>query len=86
MRREYILALGLASMSGIMAVIGVNDWMSSEYARIMQQQKPAEPAIEMTTVVVAKEDLAFGAVVTKDKLQEAEWPAKNVPTGSFRKV
>jgi pilus assembly protein CpaB len=86
MRREVILALGLASISGIFAVMGINEWMSSEYMRLLQHQKPAAPTIELTTVVVAKEDLAFGSVAAREKLQEVEWPAKNVPQGAFKSI
>lgn len=86
MRREAVLALGLAALSGIVAAVGINGWMSAEFLRIMQAQ-PAPPApIEMTTVVVAKDILGFGAAVTKDKLEEAEWPVKNVPQGSFKTI
>jgi pilus assembly protein CpaB len=86
MRREVILALGLASISGLFAVMGINEWMSSEYMRLLQHQKPAPATIELTTVVVAKEALAFGALAAREKLQEVEWPAKNVPQGAFKTI
>ncbi|MEQ1670675.1 MAG: Flp pilus assembly protein CpaB [Hyphomicrobium sp.] len=86
MRREVILALGLAALSGIVAAVGINGWMSSEFLRIMHSQPAPAPAIEMTTVVVAKELLGFGAAVTQEKLVEAEWPVKNVPQGSFKTI
>jgi pilus assembly protein CpaB len=86
MRREVVLALGLASISGIFAVMGINEWMSSEYARLMRSQEPAKPTVEMASVVVAKEELAFGVAATREKLQEVEWPAKNVPRGAFKTI
>ncbi len=86
MRREIVLALGLASLSGIFAAVGINGWMSSEFARIIQNQTPAPVPVEMTTVVVAKDNLGFGAAVTAEKLEEVEWPAKNAPKNSFKTI
>ena len=40
----------------------------------------------MTRVVVAKDELKYGAQVTRDKLELAEWPVKNVPRGSFKSI
>lgn len=85
-RREVILALGLAVISGTIAAVGVNGWMTDEFARIMSQQVPAAPSVKMTTVVVAKEDLGLGTPMTRDKLLEAPWPASNVPSGSYRTI
>ena len=44
------------------------------------------PSLDLTTVVVAKEDLNFGMAVKNDKLEEVQWPSKSVPQGSFRSV
>ena len=86
MRREVILALGLSTISGLVAVMGVNNWMTSEYAKIMSQQKPTASAMETTTLVVAKSDLAFGATANRETLQEVVWPARNVPMGAFASI
>jgi pilus assembly protein CpaB len=86
MRREVILALGLSTISGFVAVMGVNNWMTSEYAKIMSHQKPTAATLETTTLVVAKSDLAFGATANRDTLQEVIWPAKTVPAGAFASI
>lgn len=86
MRREVVLALGLAAISGMFAATGISSWLSSEQARLLSSQAPPPLPVEMTTVVVAREDLRFGTEVTKDKLELADWPAKNVPKGSFGSI
>lgn len=86
MRRVMVLTLGLAILSGMAAAISMTDWMSAQYLRMKTSQPPAPPAIELTTVVVAKEDLAFGVAVSEEKLKEAEWPAANVPQGTFKTI
>ena len=86
MRREVKLALALAAFSGLVAAVGVTGWMSSQREWYKRQSKPVAQAIELTTVVVAKEQLEFGVTVTADKLEEIKWPAENVPKGSYRTV
>lgn len=86
MRREVVLALGLAGISGMFAASGISSWLSSEHARLLSNQPEQLPAIPMTTVVVAKEELKFGIPITKEKLELAEWPVKNVPAGAYKSV
>jgi pilus assembly protein CpaB len=86
MRREVILALGLSTISGLVAVMGVNNWMTSEYAKIMSQQKPTVSSMETTTLVVAKSNLAFGETANRDNLQEMVWPSSSVPAGGFASI
>lgn len=86
LRREVVLALGLAVISGTFAAVGINGWMSSQFARIMSEQQPAAPTISMTTVVVAKTSVGLGAPLTRDKLVEAPWPEDNVPPGAYKTI
>lgn len=86
MRREVLLALGLAGISGIFAASGIHRWISSEQARILGQKPETAPQVEMTSVVVAKDDLGFGVAINRDKLEETQWPKKNVPKGSFKTI
>lgn len=84
MRRDIILALSLASMSGFFAAFGAYSWMPSITTKEVVVQ--SQPDIDLTTVVVAKSDLTFGSALSKDHVIEAKWPANNVPPGSFKSV
>ena len=84
MRRDIILALSLASMSGFFAAFGAYSWMPSTTTK--QLVVTAQPEIDLTTVVVAKSDLTFGSALNKDHITEAKWPASNVPPGAFKTV
>lgn len=86
LRREVVLALGLAITSGSFAAVGINGWMSSQFARIMAQQQPAAPSVAMTTVVVAKSAMGLGTPLAREKLEEAPWPEANVPAGSYKTI
>lgn len=84
MRRDVVLALFLATTSGLFAALGAYNWMP-----MGQTKKPvvqAPPQIELTTVLVAKKDLVFGASLNADELQESKWPADTVPDGSYKTV
>lgn len=84
MRRDVILALFLASTSGLFAAIGAYNWMPVRQKTLVLKQE--EPAIDLTTVVVAKKDVPFGTTVSADALQETKWPADNLPEGSYKTV
>ncbi len=82
MRRESALALSLAAVSGLFAAIGAYNW-APDQSGLPRTEIVAAPTIPLTTVVVAKEDLAFGTQLAKEKLLELQWPAGSVPKGSF---
>ena len=84
MRRDVVLALSLASMSGFFAAFGAYNWMPSGERTTLAL--PAKPQIELTTVVVAKTDLAFGSAISVESLTESQWPVANVPEGSFKTI
>lgn len=84
MRRDVVLALFLASTSGLFAAVGAYNWMPSGVKEIKVQT--AAPAIDLTTVVVAKAELAFGTQVAIENIIEAKWPAANVPEGSYKTI
>lgn len=86
MRREVVLALGLAGISGIFAATGISSWLSSEHARVLSSKPPPPVTVELTKVVVAKDELRYGTEVTRDKLEMADWPVANVPRGSFTSI
>jgi pilus assembly protein CpaB len=85
MRRTQILAVVLALGSGLAATVGVHAWLDQQAARARLEARPLQQ-IPMTRIVVAREDLAFGAEVARPKLQEVEWPAANVPEGVYKSI
>ena len=85
MRRDVVLALFLASSSGLFAAVGAYSWMPEGPTKTLVL-KSDEPHIPLTTVVVAKKDLVFGTSVSQDHLTEAKWPSENVPDGSYRTI
>lgn len=86
MRRSVLLAILLACGSGVFAAISIYAWMVSQAELSRRHVAAPGPQIDLTTIVVAKEDLAFGTAIKKDKLEEVQWPSRSVPTGSFRTV
>ena len=92
MRRRMILALVVSSASGLLAAVMINGWMSTQFMRMKAQvQQSAQQTVEekkpeLAKIVVAKEDVSAGTQLTRDKLSEVEWPADNVPKGSFNSI
>lgn len=84
MRRDVVLALFLASTSGLFAALGAYNWMPMREKTLVL--KTEEPQIALTTVVVAKKDLAFGSRVLAEQLEETKWPADNLPEGAFTTI
>jgi pilus assembly protein CpaB len=86
-RREVTLALGLAAMSGVLAAVFVSDWMSTQSERLKEHaEQPSVPVVQLAKIVVAKENIPFGKVLTKDNVVEAEWLPESVPNGAFKSV
>ncbi len=85
MRRRNFYALTIAALSGIIAAILINNYTNAQYdwARRQVLNPPQAPT---TTLVVATEDLAFGAAVQAEKLKEVPWPLESVPVGSYRSI
>lgn len=84
MRREVKLALILAMMSGTVAAIVTYD--ANKF--LPEQEEAVHPVVdlELAKVVVAKEPLKFGSVLTKFKLEEVQWPVASVPPGSYSSI
>jgi pilus assembly protein CpaB len=86
MRRSMLLALVLAGSSGLFAATSIYSWMASQAELAKRRIVAPAPAMDLTTVVVAKEDLNFGTVLKKDRLEEVQWPSQSVPQGAYRSV
>ena len=84
MRMRAFWMLGLALILAGAAVFLAQNWLQSQKPQIVEV--PAEPQVQMATVVVAATPLYFGNTVRAEHLREIEWPAGAVPPGSFTSV
>jgi pilus assembly protein CpaB len=80
-RRNLIIA-GVAVLLGLVAVFLANSWFSG----VEQQQERVAEQQQLERIVVARNDLEFGDLLTADNLQLVNWPAKSVPAGSYSNV
>ncbi len=84
MRMRAFWMLGLALMLAGAAVFLAQNWLQSQKPQIVEV--PAEPQVQMATVVVAATPLYFGNTVRREHLRAIEWPAGAVPPGSFSTI
>lgn len=81
MRMRAFWMLGLAVILAGAAVLLAQNWLQSQQPQIVEV--PAEPQVQMATVVVAATPLYFGNTIGREHLREIQWPAEAVPPGSF---
>jgi len=74
MRRQTLVALGVAIFLGLIAVLLANTFLSASEQRNNQQ---------MQRVAVAAVPLAYGAQLSPDTIKFVDYPATAVPAGSF---
>lgn len=78
MRRQTLIALGIALVLGFMAVYLANAYLARTEAR-------AEAAEQgMARVAVAAIPLEYGTPLTPDKVKFVNYPAGSLPPGTFR--
>ncbi|MBA3511793.1 Flp pilus assembly protein CpaB [Sphingomonas sp.] len=80
MRRQTLIALGVALLLGLFAVYLGNVFLSRT------EQKAAAVPDGMTKVAVAAVPLDYGVEITPDKIRFADYPVSSVPPGSFRSI
>ena len=78
MRRQTLIALGLALVLGFIAVYLANAYLS----RTEQRAETAEAG--MTKIAVAAIPLEYGTQLTPDKVRFVDYPVSSLPTGAFR--
>lgn len=84
MKARTVFSLTIALGMGAAAVILARGWMEQntpEPVVITQMEQ-----VPKTTVVVAKRDLFFGDQLLEAYLEEVEWPADLVPSGTYTTV
>ena len=77
MRRQTLIALGIALVLGLVAVYLVNIFLTSN------QQRANQANVGTTKVAVAAVPMAYGTDITPDKIKFVDYPASSVPEGSF---
>jgi len=79
MRLRGLLMLGVALILAVIAVFVARNVMQKQVQPIVQQQ-----SIPLTTVVVARTRLDFASRIGPEHLTQVQWPADNVPAGTFK--
>lgn len=85
MNTKVIIMAGLAVSFGAVSYFAGNRWLENQ-AQALESRRPDIPAIEMTTVVVAGEQLRFGEKLMPDMLKEVPWPKDALPQGAFTQI
>jgi pilus assembly protein CpaB len=80
MKRQTIIALGVAIILGLMAVLLANTYLSG------RERQMAESPQGMIRIAVASLPLAYGADITPDKVKFVNYPATSLPPGTFRSM
>src|SRR5918993_1062608 len=80
MRRQTLIALGIAVVLGLFAVYLANVFLTNT-----ERQAAVVPQ-GMTKVAVAAVPLDYGVEITPDKIRFADYPANSIPPGSFRNL
>ncbi|WP_435417896.1 Flp pilus assembly protein CpaB [Parerythrobacter aurantius] len=79
MDRRNIIILAVAILVGAVAVYLANSWFSG----VEQRQAQVAEKQRLVRVVVANQDLTFGAPISSDTVRLANWPADSVPEGAI---
>ncbi len=79
MNRRFLAVLGLSAVLALV-VSGIFYQITSSTA------SPRRGKVETKPVVVATQPLPLGVVIKTTDLKVVEWPAQNVPPGTFSKV
>ena len=82
MTQRNILIVGVAVFLGLIAVYLVNAFFSGVETK---QAKLAEES-RMARIVVASQDMAFGAPLSVQNVRLTNWPANSVPVGAFTTI
>ena len=81
MKRQTIIALGVAIVLGLIAVLIANTYLTGRERQIASAQPQG-----MVRVAVASMPLAYGAEITPDKVKFVQYPSASLPPGVFRSM
>ena len=82
MRRSSIIMLIAAVALGLVAVLFARTFLGGGGSAA----GPGKIALRTVPTVVAAADINFGEKLTPAKLKLVDWPADNVPVGSFQRI
>ena len=81
--------VGLAVVFGGLSIFAADRWVKARTVEVPVPQATevqVAPNVETTRIVVAKDALKYGTVLTADVLQEVDWPTNAVPGGAFHTI
>ena len=79
MRSRNWIVLGIAVIVGLFAVYIANSYFSG----VQESEERRAEELQMARIVVASQELAFGAPLTETNTRLVNWPASSVPVGAF---
>ena len=80
MKRQTLIALGVAIVLGLIAVLLANTYLTGR-----EKQLASSPE-GMVRIAVASMPLTYGADVTPDKVKFVNYPATSLPPGTYRSM
>jgi len=84
-RTSQIFLITLALASAVSAALIASSQYSSAVKNgktiIVKTEQP-----DMTTIVIATQQLRYGTVLTKDHLREINWPEESIPKGAVQTI
>ena len=80
MRRQTLIALGVAIILGLIAVFLANTYLST------REKQLADSPEGMVRVAVAALPLEYGAEVSPDKVRFVNYPQASLPPGTFKTI
>ena len=80
MKRQTLIALGVAVILGLVAVLIANSYLSG------RERQLANSPEGMVRVAVAASPLAYGADITPDKIKFVSYPVASLPPGVYKSV
>ncbi len=88
MRRPAVAMAGIAVVVGTVTVVGGRYYLErvSNRPAPVQAVAPVQPAVAMSTVVVAAQPLRFGMELSSAQLREVAWPVDALPQGATQTI
>ncbi len=80
--RRNLILIAVALVLGLVAVFLANAY----FGGVEQQQERIAQEQQLSRIVVASQDMAFGTPLGAQNLRLANWPANSVPVGAFIKL
>jgi pilus assembly protein CpaB len=78
--------IGFAVVFGLLAVFIAQVWLNNQADMRAKSMRTNNKPMATQTIVVAKQPLRFGAVLSAAMLKETPWPEQALPAGAFHKI